>query len=152
MVEGILVEALEFPYNDFKHVLAFFVVAHDEGTNMLTKTSVLNMADLAKEFKKTMQGGKWEDAMKALEQATGKRTFSWRCVVVAQTLPDSVLEKIDEYEIPTSWIVDNKYFTGQGANCKRLSEAGRLALGGTWGPYRYEIFDRIFMQSHIMIF
>jgi hypothetical protein len=49
-------------------------------------------------------------------------------------LPDSVLEKIDEYEIPTSWIVDNKYFTGQGANSKRLSEAGRLGFGGTWGP------------------
>ena len=56
--------------------------------------------------------------------------ISARCVTVAQTIPESVLLKADDCSIPTSWICDNKYFTGQGAEAvtKRISEAGRLAV------------------------
>ena len=73
-------------------------------------------------------GGKWSETMNALSAATGKRTFAHRCVVVAQTIPSSVLCKIDEYEIQTSWITDNKHFIGTGTEApKRISEKGLLA-------------------------
>ena len=51
MENGLDVSVLEFPYNDHKQMLAYFVVAHDETTNTLQKTSVKDMADLANEFK-----------------------------------------------------------------------------------------------------
>ena len=56
MEEGLDVTVLEFPYNDQKQILAYYVVAHEESTNTLQKTSVKNMADLANEFKKSQVG------------------------------------------------------------------------------------------------
>jgi hypothetical protein len=67
--------------------------------------------------------------LKVLTASTGKRQFAHRCVVVAQALSPSLLGKIDEYQIPASWIYDNKYFVGQGAGAaiKLITTAGRLA-------------------------
>ena len=56
MENGLDVSVLEFPYNDHKQMLAYFVVAHDETTNTLQKTSVKDMADLANEFQKCQVG------------------------------------------------------------------------------------------------
>ena len=67
--------------------------------------------------------------MKTLTLALGKRHMAYRCVLLAQTIPPNVLSLLDEYQINASWIYDNKFFVGQGAdaNNKRLSDQGRLA-------------------------
>jgi hypothetical protein len=129
MENGLDVSVLEFPQADHKLVLAHFAVAHEDATNTYQKTSVKDMAELANEFRKSLLGGRWEDVMKALIATTGKRMFAHRCVLVAQTVPSNVLIKIDEYQISSSWIYDNKYFVGQGAEAtaKRITDQGRLA-------------------------
>jgi hypothetical protein len=109
MRSGMLsVRVMEFPYNDPKHILSWNVVAHDEKTNELQSTSVLNMAELAFSFQKATVGGKWQDTLAAIEASCGRRNFAHRCVILAQTVKEDILTKADEYAIAASWIQDNK--------------------------------------------
>ena len=62
-------------------------------------------------------GGDWGQTQTKLEEVYGraKRTFCWRMVVLAQTIPHVVQEKILSVEIPNSFIYNNHYFIGHGA-------------------------------------
>ncbi len=130
MQDGIDCEVVEISYNDPKEVLAYNVLAHDDSMNVYAKTTVKDMVELAREYQSSVPGGKWDATQKALEGALGKRMFAWRCVTAAMTLTDAVLLKMEEVGVANSWILDNKYFVGQGADAKtkRLSDEGRLAV------------------------
>ena len=77
-------------------------------------------------------GGDWKQVQIALEgiYGKGKRTFVWRMICAAITLPQPVLDKLAACPaIPNSYIHENKYFTGQGVDLnRRISTEGRVKL------------------------
>ena len=59
------------------------------------------------------------------------RTFAYRMVIAASTLPDSVLVELERLEVPNSYIHENPYFVGQGAT---ISPGPQLLHGSGPAP------------------
>ena len=63
-----------------------------------------------------------------------RRTFVGRMLVAAQTLSKEVLEALELYGVPNSYVYDNYYFNGNGREAnKRLGEAWILAVLNMYG-------------------
>ena len=60
---------------------------------------------------------------------TSRRVFIYRMVTAAQTLPDAVLDALASAHVPNSYVFDNKFFVGTGADLpRRLSEDNRTRV------------------------
>jgi len=129
--DGVSVSIVEFPEDDPDLVVAYNVAAHDVDSNKYKCTSLLDLVAVANRYKERTPGGDWAKVQHTLEEVYGKgrRMFVYRMVSAAITVPDSVLRKWSEYKIPNSYLYENKYVMGQGADAsKRLSEESRLKV------------------------
>ena len=142
--DGVSVRVLNFTNWDEDMVHAYCVSTHDADSNKWKQTSVKDMADVAKRAQKKVPGGCWKLVQKKLEGHYGggstKRTFVWRMIYLAQTIPDHILLKIHDMSLPNAYIYENKFFVGQGPDKgKRMGDqcrervldivAGELAAG-----------------------
>jgi hypothetical protein len=132
LTEGVPVDFVEFEDPDDPDLpIAYCVQSHEEDVNKYKKTSMKDLVGLAMRYKARAPGGTW-----ATVQATmlgfygaGRRTWIYRMIVAAETLPDVILNKLEKVGVPNSYIFENKFFSGQGVDKpKRLSDEGRLAV------------------------
>ena len=132
--EGVLVSVLEFPdAHDDDAILAWCVAAHDSDANQFKQCSIADLVDVAERFRAKQPGGKWKDAQSALEQVYGhgRRMFVYRMILCAQSLHAEVTQALAKSSIPNSWINENKYFVGQGADApKKLTKHGQISVVG----------------------
>lgn len=129
---GVSVDVMQFAEGDDEDLrVAFCASSHDEATNKYRVTSIRNLVQVARRYQRRAPGGSWDVAREQLLRIYGaqRRPFVHRMLVAAQTLPDAVLLKLEEYSVPNSYIYDNVFFVGHGPNAgKSLSEEGRLAV------------------------
>jgi len=128
---GVLVDFVEFSDpEDADLRVAYCVQAHDEEANKYKKTSLRDLVGVALRYKAREPGGTWAATQTKLLSiyGAGRRTWIYRMIVAADTLPPSVLCALEEAQIPNSYIHENKFFSGQGSDRpKRLTDEGRLA-------------------------
>ena len=132
--EGVTVTVLAFPdSNDDDAILAWVVAIHDVEVNTFKPCSMADLVDVAERLRVKQPGGKWKDAQSALEKVYGhgRRMFVYRMVSCAQSLDKAVLEALSKAAIPNSWIFENKYFLGHGADASmRMSKSTQICVIG----------------------
>ena len=131
MTLGVDVQVIEFAEDDPDLVVAWAVGAHDDASNKFKATSLRDMVRVAEAYKGKVPGGDWVKTRALLEKVYGKprRMMVYRMVMAAQTQRQDVLKKLADNDVPNSWISDNKFFMGQGADLgKRLSHEGRMEV------------------------
>ena len=124
---GVNTSVVEF--KEPEEMLAFCVAAHDIDSNKFKATSIKNLVEVARKYQLKIPGGDWKKTQQALQAVygSGKRTFVYRMMQCAMGLPDAVLEKLQVLEIPNSYVHENPYFLGHGAEQqKRMRDATRL--------------------------
>ena len=129
--EGVKVSVLEYPEDDDDLIFAHNVLTHDADSNKYKQTTLADMVDVASRARQKVPGGDWTKTQHALEEVygRGKRTFCWRMVIAAQTLPPPVLNRLVAAAVPNSYIQENPYFVGHGATAtKILPTDWRLAV------------------------
>ena len=128
---GVLVDIVEFPDDDSDLRVAYCALAHDEASNRYKIAAIKDLVDVANRYHRKAVGGSWdvvrEEALKIYGPA--RRTFVHRVLVAAQTLSKVVLDLLDRYQVPNSYIYDNGYFNGHGREAgKRLGDAWRCSV------------------------
>ena len=124
---GVSVNVYEF--NDASKMRAWCVIAHDADSNKYKPTSILDLWKLAHEYRQTVPGGEWKRTQEVLNGIYGqkKTMFVYRMMQVAMTLPEEICKKAGELGIPNSYVHENNYFLGHGAEAgKRLGTDYRL--------------------------
>jgi len=127
--KGVPVQVVEFPEDSPDLVMAYNVSAHDVDSNSYKSTSLREMVIVANKWQTKTPGGDWAKVQSQLEAIYGskKRMFVYRMIVAAQTMTEKVLEALEECAVPNSYIYENIFFVGQGADAqKRLSEESRI--------------------------
>lgn len=131
ITEGVEVDWIEFRDDDSDLRAAYAAQMHDEATNKYKVTSLRDLVMVATRYQKKAPGGSWDHVRDALLAIYGspRRTFVHRMLVAAQVLPMPILLKLEGAKVPNSYIYDNKYFVGHGADkAMRLSDPWRLAV------------------------
>ena len=136
ITEGVEVDLVEFSDDDGDLRVAYCAAAHDEATNKYKVTSIKDLVDVATRYHRKAPGGSWEFVRENLLKVYGpnRRTFVHRMLVAAQTLNPAVLELLERYGVPNSYIYDNSYFSGHGRDAgKRLGDVWRAAVINLYG-------------------
>jgi len=122
---GVDVAVVEFADWDEDVSFAWTVAAHDAESNKYKATSLQDLVAVAIRYNKRVPGGSWPATQTLLESVYGRarRMFVYRMVRAAQALSPSVLQHLAASALPPSWIHDNKYFLGAGADAnKKMSD------------------------------
>ena len=134
MESGVEVSVQEFDEDDDDLAMAWCVAIHDADSNKYRSSSLLDYVSIAERFNKKVPGGDWAATLQKLVEVygKGKRTLAWRMVKVATTVSRTVLVKCDQVGIPNSYINENKFMMGSGAELPcRMSDEWRL-VALTW--------------------
>lgn len=135
ITEGVEVDYVEFKEDDDDLRAAYCAQMHDEATNRYKVTALKDLVAVATRYQKRAPGGSWDWVRDQLLAIYGsqRRTFVHRMLVAAQILPAAVLLRLDAVGLPNSYVYDNKYFVGHGADkAMRLSDSWRLAVLDTF--------------------
>jgi hypothetical protein len=130
ITEGVEVDVVEFPDDDEDLRVAYCAAAHDESSNKYKPSSIKDLVGVATRYQRKVAGGSWNLVRDELMRVYGqRRSFVGRMLVAAQTLTPKVLELLERYGVPNSYVYDNSYFNGHGREAnKRLSEEWLLAV------------------------
>ena len=118
-------------FEEPEEMLAYCVAAHDADNNKFKATSIKNLVDVVRQYQKKQVGGDLKKTQQVLQNmyGPGKRTFVYRMMQCAMALPDTILDQLQVLDIPNTYIHENPYFLGNGAEQqKRLSDEGRLKV------------------------
>ena len=127
---GVEVDVVTFDDDDEDLRVAYCTQAHDEASNKYKASSMKDLVAVAVRYQRKAAGGSWEAVReKLMGLYHGRRAFVSRMLVAAQTLSTPVLEALERYGVPNSYVYDNSYFNGHGREAnKRLGEDWLLAV------------------------
>ena len=130
ITDGVEVDVVEFPDDDEDLRVAYCAAAHDESSNKYKPSSIKDLVGVAMRYQRKAAGGSWNLVRDELMRVYGqRRSFVGRMLVAAQTLTPKVLELLERYGVPNSYVYDNSYFNGHGRDAnKRLGEDWLVAV------------------------